>query len=344
MAIRNQIGAALAGLNAQIYSAYGDMIYITEEDHFEYPTGGTITDMPDITELDRPEPKKGQTSGHMIDLRRKGDAIGGGETFFRDARQATINAAVADMSTRARQTFEKEVLTRALTDNENVLGTAGYDVGFCDASATVTYAPPSWGGQNFATTHTHYIGVDSGSFGYGNMLDQLALTVQQHGHPPPFIAYVSETDVSNYTALTKFVEPINDRIVVVDRAGATSGAQFMSRGDVSQRAIMGGWEFGGYQSDYGYIALRSTPRIPQFYAFLYKSYGTNNPRNAIGIRVHPSVGFGIYIEEVPNASMEYPVKHINVTFEYGVSCGNDRSVGAAGYLVAGGVWVDPTIS
>lgn len=343
--VRAELTASLDGLNEELVNRWGDIMFITTEDHMEYPNGGALEDMPDVTDLDRYEPHKGTTVGHMIDLRVKGAAIGGTHRFFRDAREATLVATIRDHAQRGRNTFEKALLTRAMTDNENLLGTSGYDVGFASASASVSYAPPAYGGQTFLTTHTHYVGVDSNSLNHADLIEKLAETVTEHADDGyKLIAYIAEADASTYMALDNFVKLTNNNIFYIDMGGATSGNQFFSRGELSGTPQTGGRLIGYYQSPYGQIELRSTRRIPTKYASVFRSYGVNDPRNPLAVRVHPDVGFGFYIKEIPSYDTTWPVKAIEFEIEYGISCGMDRTAGAAGYLVSGGVWVDPTIS
>lgn len=344
--VRADVAASFDGLNSQLAQAWGDMIYITTDDYFEYPNGGALEDFITATDLDRPTSHKGGTVGHMLPLSSKKQSIGGTVEFFRDSREQTIVATVRDRSQAGRNTLEKDVLTRFFSNAEVLLGTAGYDVGFADGSITVQYAPPSYGGQDFTTSHDHYLAYNtSASATYSTMLEGMAQTVQEHGHQAPFIAYVAEADVESYRALTRYSEPVTSSIYLVDRGGVTTGNQYFQRGTVDNTPPSGGRWIGSYSSAYGMIELRSTYRIPTGYAGLYKSYGTNDPRNAIGFRIHPDVGFGFYINEIPSYSTTWPVKVIEITIEYGVSCGNDRTMGAAARIGAGITeYTVPTIS
>lgn len=342
---RADLVASLDGLNADILSAWGDMIFVTNEDHFEYPNGGAITDMPDITDLDRPEPIKGTTVGHMIDLRTKGSAIGGTKRYFRDTRPAVWQAALRDMVMRGRQTFEKQLLTRFFTNTSNALGSSGYDVPFANNSSGVTYTPPAYGGKTFASSHNHYIGYNASTpLTFTDVLNGLMQTVQEHGHEGPYITYISEADVATYRALSGYVEPVDANVIIVERGGETSGNRYFERGNIGAPLPSGGFYIGRFRGNFGETELRATARIPTGYAGLFKSYGNNDERNAIGVRVHPEVGFGFRIIEEPSYDEMYPVKSITVEVEYGISCGNDRTMGATGYLVAGGSFVNPAIS
>jgi hypothetical protein len=177
------------------------------------------------------------------------------------------------------------------------------------------------------------------------MLDEMAAHLQEHGHEPPYTVKVSESDVATYHALDHFVKPVSDSVIVIDRGGETSGNRYFERGQVAVPGLSGrGHYIGRYTSPHGELMMYATARIPTKYAGAYKSYGSNDPRNPIAVRVHPEVGFGFYLSEEPSRDEKYPVKKIRVEIEYGISCGMDRTNGVAAYLVSGGVWVDPIIS
>jgi len=337
----SEAAQALAGFNADMLNRWGWLLYLTEDIMVEYPNGGSVTEMPEIPDTDRIDPKHGTTIGHMIDLRAYGDAIGGSRRWFRDAREAQFDADLQRIVLAAQWRFEKKLLNRWLTNTENSVGTSGYDVPFVRGTGgSVDFAPPAYGGETFTTSHTHYLGIDSDSYGYDYALNQLAEHLQEHGHEPPFIAVVARADVSSYYALPDFVEPLDQRVILIDRGTTTAdtGAALFSRETREFGRI------GGFNSEYGYIELRATNRIPTKYAGIVKSYGNNDPRNALWVRVHPDVGFGAYLIPETTQDVHYPLKQIDVEFEFGVSVGRDRTNGAAAYLVSGGTWANPTIS
>lgn len=342
--VRSMIAAAMQGLNAELLAAWGDLIYVTPDDSFEYPNGGAVTDLPEITEVGNPDANKGTTIGHMIDLKPRGGKIGGTWRFFRDTREAIIMAAVSDLIQRGRQTFEKSLLQRAMAKAETTLGTSGYAVGFCNANpGTLQYVPPTWQGKAFDTSHTHYLGYDSGSKSAGDMLDGLVGTVQEHGHSGPYIAYVSETDVITYRALPNFVKPLTDRVIMVDRGGSTTGAELFQRGMVMAPPVSGGRYFGNYISPYGEVELRSLNYLTTGRALVYKSYGANNAQNPMAVRIHPDVGFGFFIREKLTGQELWPVEEIGIEIEYGIAANAKRTAGASGLLVSGGAFADPAL-
>lgn len=342
---RSTVASAFNALNMEMLSAWGDLVFITEEDMMEYPNGGTTGDMPELTEMDLAELIKGETTGHMIDLKAHGDGIGGSWRYFEDMRQATLAASIRQIVQRGRNLFEKKVLTRCLTDDVNTLGSNGVDVGFCDASGgSVTFAPVAYGGESFATTHTHYLGIDSDSKGFDDLLEEMAEHLLEHGHMAPFTVKVSSADVTSYHALADFAKPITDRIIVVDQGGGTNN-RFFERGSVESPGMSGaGFYIGSYQSSRGEMRLYATSRIPTGYAFGFKSYGNNNAKNPIAVRVRPSVGFGFFINEIASNNDRFPIARIQVEFEFGVSVGEDRTNGVAAFRDSSGNWTDATIS
>lgn len=339
--LANSLALALGDFNQQMVNDWGWLFFLTEELAMEYENGGAAVEMPELTELDRPEPIHGTTIGHMIDLKPYGQAIGGSKRYFRDARSARINAAISVLVRRGRERFEKKLLTRWLTNTENAIGSAGYDVPFVRGTGgNIDFAPPPFGGETFTTSHDHYLGVDDSSLDYDDMLNQLAETLQEHGHESPYTALVSRADISTIYALTNFVQIVESvgGGVQIDRGGSTTGAQFFVNGNRPYGLV------GYFQSEYGLVEVRATSRIPTTYAGMAKSYGQLDGRNPLAVRVHPQVGFGAYVVPETTPDDDYPVKQLDVEFEFGVGVGMDRTNGAAGILVAGGTWANPTIS
>lgn len=335
----NRVALAVGDFNQTMVNDWGWLFALTEELMMEYEQGGAATEMPEITDIDDITTIHGETIGHMIDFKHYGRAIGSSKFYMRDARSAKIQASISVLVRQARERFEKGLLTRWLTNTENLIGAAGYDVPFVrGAGGNVDFAPPAYDGETFTTAHDHYLGIDSGSFGYDGVLDQLAETLAEHGHTPPYNALVSKTDIASYMALTGFVEVVDPVINIVDRAGATSGNQFFA---VGQRAF---GLLGYYQGQYGLVEVRFTNRVPTTYAGMTKGYGQLDSRNGLAVRVHPSVGFGAYILPETTLDDDYPIKKLDVVTEFGIGVGMDRTNGAAAYLVAGGVWANPTIS
>lgn len=336
--LANQLSLALGGFNQELVNNWGWLFFLTEEFAMEYEDGGSVTVAPDITDIDKPEALQGSTIGHMIDLRVYGQGIGGTRRYFRDSRSAKINAAINAVVKRLQWRFEKKLLDRWFLNSENTIGTAGYDVPFVRGTGgAVDFAPPAWGGEAFTTSHDHYLGVDSDSKTAADSLNEMAETLQEHGHNSPYTALIARADVATFRALTDFVEVVDPVISTIDQGDGTTG-RFFSVGQRPDGLL------GFYQGLYGLVEIRFSNRVPTLWSGMVKSYGTLDTRNAIAVRTHPQTGFGAYIvpETVPDD--DYPVKQLDVEMEYGVGLGMDRTAGAAAYLHTSGTWSNPTIT
>ncbi len=339
--LANMVALALGDFNEEMTTNWGWCFGLTEELAMEYPNGGSVTAMTEITDTDKPEPLHGTTIGHMIDLRAYGEAIGGSWRYFRDARSPQITAAIRNIVLRAQWRFEQKLLDRWFTNTENSIGSNGYDVPFVRGTGgNVDFAPPAFDGEAFTTSHNHYIGVDSDSKGYDDVLDELAEHLAEHGHTSPYTALISKANVENYRTLTDWVEIVESVAggVQVDQGGLSSTNRFF----VASERPFG--LLGHYQSAHGLITVRYTNRVPTGYAGMMKSYGQLDARNGLAVRVHPDVGFGAYIRPETIIDDDFPIKQLDCLFEFGISVGQDRTNGAAAYLVSGGSWSNPSIS
>ena len=338
-ALANELALVLGDENSKFVRDWGWLFFITEEISLEYENGGSVTKMTELTDLDRAQPIHGTTIGHMLDLKAYGEAVGGTRRFMRDVRSAKIRAMVSNVVRRGRWRLETALLDRLFTNTENLIGTAGYDVPFVRGSGgNVDFAPPGWDGEAFTTTHDHFLGVDSDSLTAADVLNQMAETLQEHGHVPPYIAMVSRADVSTYYGLTNFVEIVEPIVTTIDKGGTSTGAQFFSTG---QRAF---GDIGHYHSQYGLITLKASARVPTTHAALVKSYGNLAANNPLAIRVHPDVGFGFYVLPETTPDDDTPVKQLDCEIEFGVGMGADRTNGVSSKLVSGGTYGNPTIS
>jgi hypothetical protein len=337
----NRVAGALAAFNQEIVDQWGWLLSITEEDYLEYENGGTPNSFQKLTDVDRPDPVHSDTIGHMLPLVPYGRAIGGTKRLMRDMRQAQIEANLRGLVRAGKREFERQILTRIFTNTENALGTSGYDVPFVRGSAgNVDYVPPEYDGNTFTSSHTHFNAYNTGTYGFNTYLDALAAHLQEHGHEGPYTAIVSRADILSYRVLADFMRPIGDVPQTrIDAGGNTSRATFFSE---QLRREMG--MIGGFDSAYGFVELRATARVPTGHAAMFKSYGQLDPRNPLAVRVHPKVGFGIYVVPETTDDRQYPLKQLDVEFEHGVGVGMDRTNGAVGKLYAGDTWSAPTIS
>jgi hypothetical protein len=294
-----------------------------------------------LTDIDKHPLVHGTTIGHMLPLKFYGEAVGGTWRYFRDVRSAQISAAITTIVNRGVWRFEQKLLTRFFTNTEEAIGAGGYSVPFVRGTGgNIDFAPPAYDGTTFATTHDHFLAYDkdTGPDTLDDMLEGMALTLAEHGHMAPFTAIVSRADIVVYQALTNFVNIVDPVISTIDRGGATTGSSFFVRGSRDIGRI--GW----YQSAVGLIELIATNRLPADYAGMTKSYGIDNPRNGLAIRVHPDAGFGFQIITKTSENLDWPVEQVDVGLEFGVGVGMDRTNGTASFLVNDDTWANPSIS
>lgn len=336
----NRVALALGAANEALIAKWGWLINITDEIMMEYPQGGAVAPMTELTDMDKHPVIHGQTIGHMLPLKYFGEAIGGTWRYFRDVRSVQISAAITEIVNRGIWRFEQTLLTRATSNSEEAIGSAGYSVPFVRGTGgNIDFAPPSYDGASFPTSHDHFNGYNlSTPLTMANVLEGQALELAEHGHVAPYTALVSRADIALFGALTKFVEIVDPIVGQIDRGSSTTGSQFFARGQRDLGRI--GW----YQSDVGIIELIATNRFPTGHVFVTKSYGVDDPRNALAVRVHPDQGFGFFIVTKTSENLDWPVEQVDVGFEFGVGVGQDRTNGTEGFLVAGGTWAAPTIA
>lgn len=336
------LSLGLADLNQEFGNKWGYLFSITESPFMEYPDGSTTTALQMITDVDNVDAIHGTTIGHMIDLEVYGGAIGGSKRFFRDARMARIRSNVRTLVDRAKWRFELNLFTRLFTNTENAVG-SGYDVPFVRGTGgNVDFTPPAFSGETFATSHDHFLGVDSDTKGYDDVLEELVETLVEHGHDAPFDVIVSKTDIDagSYQALAKWADLVDiPQLSMIDKGGLTTGNHFFANGNPMLQGIVG-----YYKSRYGTVNVRTSARVPQYYAAGFKSYGLLDPRNPLAVRVHPEEGFGVRVVPETTSDVKYPIKKVNIEFEFGVGVGEDRTNGAVAFLDASGTWTNPTIS
>lgn len=337
----NLLAISLADMNQRLVSKWGWLFGTTQENNVEYANGGSVTAVKEATDLDDFDILGGDTIGHMLPLKLYGNGVGGSWKYFQRTREAKIAAHLTAIRQQHEKRFEQMLLTRAFHDTENAVGASGaggWDVPWVDTGGNVTFTPPELGGQNFAN-HTHFVGYNlSTPLTFADVLDGLALHLAEHGHEAPFDALVSRSNLPTIRALTNFVELVSPVIQMTDRGGATSGSQYFAQG--SPQLMTG--IYGYYQSPYGQVNIRETPRLATGHVGMFKSDGVNVPTNPMMVRVAEE-GFGAYVVTETADNTQWPVKSVKIAFEFGVGVNSDRTKGAHGFLVAGGNYANGTI-
>src|SRR3990167_10230540 len=79
--LAQSLALALGDVNQQFVAKLGFLFSITDELMMEYPNGGAVTPMDELTDVDTPIVLHGTTIGHMLPLRYYGQAVGGSKRW-----------------------------------------------------------------------------------------------------------------------------------------------------------------------------------------------------------------------------------------------------------------------
>lgn len=344
--LRADVGAGLDGWNRDFLDAWGELIFLTDMNELEYPNGGAISDFTNVSELDRYELWKGDTSGHTLPMDWKGKGIGGSRRFFDEARRSIIESSIRGIVIAGKNTIEKAILTRLFSRAEIQISNNAYDVGMASASQTVPFTPMQVEATVFTSAHDHHLFYNdtTGGVDYDDMLNGIALDVLEHGQGGTGIYLVSENDVATIQAFTtQYAKPVRASIQI--NGGSTSTPIFTTDVPMQTQPKTGGRFFGYWSTAKGEFELRASARIPTGYAAFWVSQGSNARYNPIYVRYHPKYGFGYFITEIPSNDSTFPVKEIQIENIYGCGAGEDRVIASVGYIAAGAAaWVNPTIA
>lgn len=311
-----------------------DMVFETTEPVMEYRVGSSKT-FERHTEYAQPDSQRADTTGHMLPIYKDDHKLGWTADFLEEARASRLTADIAASAQAYKDTLEKAVLTRIFKATADTgaglgLGTGGKSVPFADGgTADANYIPvqrPDRAGA-FAAAHTHYAaynGVTQAN------LELAATHLWEHGHDAPFDLLVASADIGdwvNTTNVTGFV-PRNMGLVAYGTTTATAQVDDRYQGVITTRR--------------GPVRLWSSARIPTKYWTLYKSYGRNDSRNPLAMRVDPLFGTApkLIVENVSR----FPLAGAIVQIKYGIGVGEDRTSAMAVFNDAGGTYVAPTIS
>jgi hypothetical protein len=338
-----EAAAVIGEVNAELDRMYGGLAYQTENFYSIYRQGeGSRTETPKKSEFVPADAVRSDTIGHMLPLTDYEDAVAWTPLYLRRAYAAQITADLQLIAERWKNRVAKELWTRALTDTETAIddSTTGYSVGWAiGTGANVNYIPPQYGNNVFTSSHIHYDYLDDDSNDWGDLLEDMVQDLREHGIGGRLVCFVSGTDVSEWAALTSFVELNPTGVTVV--AGNTSAPIRITQGEFE--GLPG--ELFGYVKDIrGLVELRYDDRIPTNYCFLTKTWGLNNPRNPLAIRIEDSVGFGLRVVPMVKNSLNPELETVQFEATHGIGV-NDRLMGVAGYLNSGAnAWVDATVS
>lgn len=341
-AVAGLLNTAVGGLNNTFANdpIYGQILSFSDDPVVQYNVGGGDA-AERHTEYGRPDAQRADLEGHMLPKDKWDRGLGWTWDYLQDAVMAQIQADIAMAVAALRNRWQIEILTRLfrradVTGASVGLGVGGISPGFATAAANtgVDYIPPSYAGTSFTSAHEHYVAIAGGVHTVANFADAEA-ELKEHGHQPPFDAWISPTDEAEVRALTGFVPILANGLVTL--GSQTSYANLSPDTD----ALNGSYLIGVL----GNTRFRVMPRIPADYAIVFKSYGVNSPRNALRVRLRrgqtrPQV---IAMTDPRAGNATTPLQYMMLYFEFGVGIGSERTVATPRY-VNNATWADPVIS
>lgn len=328
----SDVTAALAMQNAALLTdpLIGGLVSVTEEMMLEYRSG-VSNGFGVATEYGQGDSYRASTTGHMLPLIPYDRKLGWTFMFLDKARRMQLDADIASAMEDLRNLWHKTILTRLFKSTYDAVGSAGRSVPFADGgTADSNYVPPSMPdrGTDFAYTHQHYVALDG--ITQANLLTAIE-NLWEHGHDAPYELLISKSDISswtNTTNVTGYVPRANSLI----RYGSTQ--------DLAQVADT---YLGAIETSYGPVQMRMSARIPTAYWALYKSYGNEDQRNPLKIRVTAKYGVGAVLLAGDHIR-KYPLENAILYSEFGVGIGEDRTSAVLVENSGDGTYTTPTIS
>lgn len=335
--IVGMMNAALGALNAELANDpfWAGLVSFTDTPETEYRIG-TSNGMVRHTEYGRVDHQRGDTTGHMLPIEAFERSMGWTWDWLRKGRLAKVEADVADAIKDARDRWRIQILTRILQRGDDTgaykgLG-SGYSPGFATTagSTNVDFTPPAFGGTVFTSTHEHYVGIGGGAFTAAVFTDARD-ELKEHGHAAPFDFLIGPSDVTAVKALSGFVGVRSGLIAYGSTADLAA--------DTNRAPTTGVDLIGVMADDFRVWEVRG---MPQYYGFVYKSYGPRSQRNPLVIRLPkgqtvPRVEF---FTDPNGGNARNPIQDMMTFFEFGVGV-NDRTAGTPRY-VNNSTWADGT--
>lgn len=268
-----ELRVVVAGLNGEFirHPLWSSLISAQDAPNVAAYNSGSSTYADELTDYGRPEPMHAEMAGHMLPLRRPTAALGWTWLKLKDMSFAEGQADIRLAADRMRNTYRRLLFTRLLKRGDDAVS-SGYSPGFATAAANTSldFTPPSFGGVDFTSDHEHYVAAAGGWT--TTILDDMEAELMEHGHMPPFRLLISNADAATVSGLTGFVFPTT---AVIQASSGTAVAL------PEDNPTDDGFRFlGSYKNTRIYIA----PGMPQYYGFMYRSYGSLSPMNPLRVR------------------------------------------------------------
>ncbi len=328
----SDISAAIAAANGELLNdpLIASLVSVTEDTTLEYQIGVSNGFQPH-TEYGLPDGKRAKTTGSMLPLDSYDRMLDWTWDYLRNARSAQLDAnvdsAIADLNDK----WQQAILARLFKSTYTTVGASGKSMPLADAgTADSTYIPVNLPARAtaFASSHDHihaYNGITQAGLEAG------VANLWEHGLDAPFDLLIAMADMASWSTVANVTGWIKRADGLIRYGNATDLAQV---GDDYVAVVE--------TSAYGPVRVRASARIPTTYWAIYKSFGANDARNPLKVRVSPEFGVGaVLLSGRQFPIKQFPLEGAMLFSEFGVAV-NDR-IGAAVYENTSGSWADPTI-
>jgi hypothetical protein len=280
-----------------------------------------------VSEYGRPDPLRGDGTGHMLPLKDYGGSLGWTYLALRRMISQRYQRDIRRLIERSQNTWEKRLMERLFKTSVDTVGNTGKSVPFADGgTADADYVPPSYQGRTFQNTHNHFLRYTNDATGRSSAIKAMASHLFEHGLQSPWDLVIPEVDQASWTAQSEFKKP--QRVQIITQAVEV-------RASVDEETYIGLIE-----TDLGFFYVKTSPRLPTAYAGAFKVFGPGNTQNPLIARYEEGYPLGLALV---GRIEEFPLQDAVAYFTFGVGVGN-RVGGVCTYFASSGNYVDPTIS
>lgn len=316
---------------------YSGLVYAANRADVKYQSGTPIATTERTATMNVPSSRRNEV-GHMIPMKGYERALNWDEDFLESASLDRLLEDVGAEIMRLQDNWQKKLLTRFFDNTDNQIhATSGFDMGFANGSTTnVTYIPPEKDGQVFLSSHNHFdrqaVTAAGRAAAVVNGVDHL----REHGIMGDYEMIIPLADVESWRSLNE-TTPAYAQFVSYERPVIrASTASDIGAPIADMRQI------GYIQTALATVHVWETSRLPTGYMGLYRSFGNNNPNNALRVWFKQNRGMGAILK--PRRVSHNPLDGAVMQHDFGVSAGKGRLNGFACYFFVSGSYVVPTIS
>ena len=331
----NSLASAVVAFNSSLIShPWLPMLTSpTERNTVRYRSGASDA-WENHTEYKLPDAGRASMTGHMLPREKYDKGIGWTWDYLNDAILEDVTADIRVFLDTGLDLFEREALQRLFKAEAVTVGSSGSSPPVADASATLTFTPPDYMGQSFASTHTHLLRY--GTSAHGQAAGAMAAHLKEHGHIGPYEMIISDADKTTWASVS------DATYRVYFRNAQRTELSYGNDTTLASPTVDPEMYFGLLDTPSGVVYLRSSYRVPTNYAAMYKPYGANDPRNPL--RWWYNSRFGPGLTMISADKIGFPVQRIIGYAEFGFGIGADRTNGVLVEFDSAGSYATPTIT